>query len=283
MKEFKQDDSKNMKKVDNSQNKLDKENAKNMYENSEEANAFKNVDLLEMDETDIENMAKTRIKNMAKEEVEKLGKQQKLMFRSIIILTFIAGIIFFGIGVYGIIIHLDVWIVTFFMALILFVIGASLTYKFKKYTIEDWAVLYSKNEIKKVQSAAKKSDKIVEDLTTLNGKPIRKTKIIDSHTEYSDKLHAILNYQEIIQHIIYKFVVYFEDGTTQVVNAEEGTKLYNKLISFLDIGGNDAKEGHTYSSADEIKKYKQLLEDEIITQEEFEEKKKELLKNKFES
>lgn len=117
-------------------------------------------------------------------------------------------------------------------------------------------------------------------MSTFNGKKIKKVKIINSHTEYSDKLHAFLNYQEIKQHVIYKFMVYFEDGTTQIVNAEEGDSLYNKLISFLDIEENDTKlnGSSTYSSADEIRKYKQLLDDKIITQEEFEEKRKELLK-----
>lgn len=54
----------------------------------------------------------------------------------------------------------------------------------------------------------------------------------------------------------------------------------NKIISTLDVltaGTNEANNESPFSAADEIRKFKSLLDDGIITQEEFEAKKKELI------
>ncbi len=107
----------------------------------------------------------------------------------------------------------------------------------------------------------------------INIEKIKSVSIIDSYTKMSDKLHAILNYQEIIQTRYYKFKIVYKDGTSQIITTEENSSLYNKLIVLTD-----SKENHEIDVSEELKKYKQLLDEGIITQEEYNMKKKEILK-----
>ena len=105
---------------------------------------------------------------------------------------------------------------------------------------------------------------------------IKSVRILDSYTEFSDKLHAVLNYQEIIQTRVYKFKVDYNDGTTKIITAAEGSEEYGILMPRVKT----APENQTNlpdSSIEQLKKYKKLLDDGIITREEFEAKKKELL------
>lgn len=117
----------------------------------------------------------------------------------------------------------------------------------------------------------------INEKSSINGKKIKKAKIIDAYTEYSDKLHAILDYQEIIQYRMYKFLVTFEDGSTGIYTTEEGEKLYNKLIVYVEKEDELSRDTGNKSSAEEILKYKQLLDEGVITQEEYERKKQKLL------
>lgn len=138
-----------------------------------------------------------------------------------------------------------------------------------------------KNIEKNKERAIKRMFKIerfrINIMSSVDGKKIKKTKIIDSYTEYSDKLHGFLNYQEIRQHRIYKFLVTFEDGSTGIYTAEQGTTLYKKLIFNLEKVDETNNIEENRSSADEIMKYKQLLDAGAITQEEYEQKKQKLL------
>ena len=105
---------------------------------------------------------------------------------------------------------------------------------------------------------------------------IKSVTILDSYTEFSDKLHAVLNYQEIIQTRFYKFKVDYNDGTSKIVTAAEGSDEYSVLITRVKsgaIGASDSSE----NNVEKLREYKQLLDDGIITQEEFETKKKEIL------
>lgn len=129
------------------------------------------------------------------------------------------------------------------------------------------------------QKAAQKRDlekgNILYDFPVKN---IQNVTILDSYTEMSDKLHAILNYQEIIQTRVYKFKVDYKDGTSQIVTAPENSKQYSILISLVNKNCNEqVSKTPPKSNIELLKEYKQLLDDGIITQEEFETKKKELL------
>lgn len=94
----------------------------------------------------------------------------------------------------------------------------------------------------------------------------------------SDKLHAILNYQEIIQTRVYKFKVDYKDGTSNIVTATENSEEYNVLMPLVNKNlDTQAPTMPDKSNIEKIREYKQLLDDGIITQEEFEEKKRELL------
>ena len=105
---------------------------------------------------------------------------------------------------------------------------------------------------------------------------IKSVAIIDSYTEYSDKLHAVLNYREIIQTRVYKFKVNYIDGTSKVITAAEGSEEYSILITHVNSSTENQAEMPN-NNIGKLREYKKLLDDGIITQEEFDAKKKELL------
>ncbi len=101
--------------------------------------------------------------------------------------------------------------------------------------------------------------------------------ILDSYTEYSDKLHAVLNFQEIIQTRIYKFKVNYIDGNSKIVTAAENSEEYNLLVPYINKTATAETSSQNNDNIAKLREYKQLLDDGIITPEEFETKKKELL------
>ena len=127
-----------------------------------------------------------------------------------------------------------------------------------------------------MQKQILQNQKNIYNQTHIDGKEIKFVTILDSFTEFSDKLHAFLNYQEIIQTRIYKFLVTFTDNSTKIFTEKEGSNIYNILVKYISHPVQPKEI--TPSNADEIMKYKMLLDNHAITQEEFEEKKKELLK-----
>ncbi len=70
---------------------------------------------------------------------------------------------------------------------------------------------------------------------------IKRVKLIDSFTQYSDKLHAVLNFQEIIQTRYYKFKVEYFDGSSKIFTVKEDSKEYDIFISFID---NDSQQNN---------------------------------------
>lgn len=106
---------------------------------------------------------------------------------------------------------------------------------------------------------------------------IKSVSILDSYTEYSDKLHAVWNYQEIIQTRVYKFKVDYIDGTSKVVTVAENSEEYNLLIPYVNKAADTETNSSNIDNITKLREYKQLLDDGIITQEEFDAKKKELL------
>ena len=101
--------------------------------------------------------------------------------------------------------------------------------------------------------------------------------LIDSYTELHDKLHAILNYQEIIQTRYYKFKVDYSNGKSVIVTTEDGSTEYRNLIRRLNSGESETSADNVKNSAEELREYKELLDEGIITEEEFNERKKKLL------
>lgn len=100
--------------------------------------------------------------------------------------------------------------------------------------------------------------------------------IIDAYTEVSDKLHAILDFQEIIQTRYYKFKVDYKDGSSKIVTEQEGTTKCNNLLNLVNINSNNTIKQQV-DQTEELRKYKNLMDDGVITKEEFEQKKKQLL------
>ena len=136
-----------------------------------------------------------------------------------------------------------------------------------KYIIQQETKIKETEE--KLHLLEKENARIYEDISNVT--------ILDAFTEVTDKLHSILNYQEIIQIRYYKFKVDYKDGSSKIITEKEGTVQCNNLLKLVNKKSNFDNNLQT-DSTDEIRKYKRLLDDGIITQEEFEQKKKQLLK-----
>lgn len=100
-------------------------------------------------------------------------------------------------------------------------------------------------------------------------------KLIDAYTVVTDKLHAVLNYQEIIQTRYYKFRVDYKDGHSDIITEKEVTARCMALMKFIDK--KSAKNDKQVDSAEELKKYKGLFDDGLISEEEYNAKKKQIL------
>ena len=104
---------------------------------------------------------------------------------------------------------------------------------------------------------------------------IVRVKILDAFTEVTDKLHAVLNYQEIIQTRYYKFKVDYKDGHSDIITEKEGTARCMALMKIIDE--KSAENDKQVDSAEELKKYKGLFDDGLISEEEYNAKKKQIL------
>lgn len=111
----------------------------------------------------------------------------------------------------------------------------------------------------------------------LQTEKIKSVTILDSYTEISDKLHAVLNYQEIIQTRMYKFNVVYNDGSSKVITAAENSEEYAVLMPLVGKETAETSEQPSTNNIEQLREYKKLLDEGIITQEEFDAKKKELL------
>lgn len=99
--------------------------------------------------------------------------------------------------------------------------------------------------------------------------------ILDSFTEYTDKLHAVLNYQEIIQTRYYKFKIEYKNGNSEIITEKEGTVKCNNLLKLVNIKADKSEK--QLDKAEELREYKKLLDDGVISEEDYEAKKKQIL------
>ncbi len=140
-----------------------------------------------------------------------------------------------------------------------------------------------KNQIKRLETQKAYKEKQRETALfrsasyRLSADKIKSVSILDSYTEYSDKLHAVWNYQEIIQTRVYKFKVDYIDGTSKIITVTENSEEYNLLIPYVNKAADTETNSSNIDNIAKLREYKQLLDDGIITQEEFDAKKKELL------
>ena len=251
------------------------------------------IDKLQKD-TLINSLAKKRLKKLTNEEIEKKANIEKKKTRtyaiSLTIISILTATLAVNIAVQNESLKTKLGISIIFVTCCIISLVYSLINfrKLKRITdIKDWALINLETEIKEeLEEKAKIQAELDEqDPNKIDGKLIKKVILIDSYTEYTDKLHAFLNFQEIIQTRYYKFNVTFMDNSSSIYTVKEDSKDYNKLIFFLnnDLGENNIKTSNNTqpknsSAADEIRKYKELMDEGIISKEEFEDKKKELLK-----
>lgn len=254
---------------------------------------FSKMSQSEIDEY-INTYVEKQIQNFSQDDLLKKGSEIKTKNKKNFILLFSLSCIFLCLAVVSFILgalvldkFLTLGAVLTFVFIVLFIF-MSTKIKFLKANEKDCVRFELEHDIKaqikefiNIEKEIEETNKslLALDPEYIDGKKIKTVQIVDSYTTYSDKLHAVLNYQEIIQHRVYKFLVTFEDDTTSLYTTEEGTNVYNKLI--VHINKKISKTGTSSSpksSADELAKYKNLLDDGAITQEEYEQKKKELLK-----
>lgn len=235
---------------------------------------------MENNKLEIEYLAKKQLKSLNTEEIEKLGKSKRTSMISAFVSLITFSVIYMIIAIAGIIINYQSnFVLPLVISFICLLIGFCVV-KPKELKNKDnsyWALKYLKQELKnKVSSVENERNRNIK-RNRFYEKEIKYTEILDAYTEYSDKLHAFLNYQEIIQTRIYKFKVVYESGESEIVDIKEGTEEYLHLMKYINEN-KKSNGGQNIDITEEIRKYKKLYEDGIITQEEFEQKKKELLK-----
>ena len=247
---------------------------------SRDPNSEQNKSLENMTDEEIHDIALKSVSNMTEEEINKKGAEvkKKHLFAFGFFLTL--SVCSLVLAVLCIVFN-KISIVAIFIPI--FIVAVCFTFKNMKpsqfkYSYRDWVLYENEINTKRVRSEVITTQKKLHDMETIDNKKIKSAKIVDSYTEYSDKLHAFLNYQEIIQTRIYKFLVTFEDDTSKVYTVKEGSKEYNKFMMFLSDEKEEADKSNRISSADELKKYKELLDIGAITQEEYNQKKENLLK-----
>lgn len=215
--------------------------------------------------------------------IEKQNKSNKAFFVVGIVICIIATIMLvaFTIGLimekeYAMFVFADI------IALALIVLGIGFTISCHNGLVAKDEIKV-KNQIKRIETQKAYKEKQKETALfrsasyRLSADKIKSVSILDSYTEYSDKLHAVWNYQEIIQTRVYKFKVDYMDGTSKVVTAAENSEEYNLLIPYVNKAANTETNSSNIDNIAKLREYKQLLDDGIITQEEFDAKKKELL------
>lgn len=250
-------------------------------------NIFTNKKLENLSDFEIEKVIEASLNKMDEEKVNKIGKNTR-SFYVLCFTTFLLGsLILISFGILYLIPNMTISkYEDHIVSGIVFILIGLFTLPFLflffkptkrlKWNLKEWACFHEKRKLKNMQKQILQNQKNIYNQTHIDGKEIKFVTILDSFTEFSDKLHAFLNYQEIIQTRIYKFLVTFTDNSTKIFTEKEGSNIYNILVRYLNQPVQPKEI--TSSNADEIMKYKTLLDNHAITQKEFEEKKKELLK-----
>ena len=148
--------------------------------------------------------------------------------------------------------------------------------EYKKSDFNKYCEIKLRKELNKKIDAQKLEDNRTLKENRFAFSNIKKTILIDSYTTYSDKLHAILNYQEIIQTRWYKFKIIYDDNSSEVVDVKEESNEYDYLMKFI-VTDSEHIESKQTSQADEIKKIKELYDNKAITEEEFEKMKNKII------
>lgn len=89
------------------------------------------------------------------------------------------------------------------------------------------------NQVRQLLSKGTESNK--QQSSIINFNDIATVILMDSFTEVSDKLHPVLNYQEIIQTRIYVFKISYKNGTNAIVKMNENDSNCEKLLLLADI------------------------------------------------
>lgn len=227
--------------------------------------------------------------SLSDEEKEKYKKQQDKFNKSFLVIGILltilvvalAGVIFYIIGkdfVYSIFVGLilllgicgiAVWIIK--PCVIGLKLNDETNIKMRIERLEKQKEQLAKMQEEKLQARLQKN--VYYRLSVDN---IKLVTILDSYTEVSNKLHAVLNYQEIIQTRVYKFKVDYNDGTSKIVTAAEGSEDYSVLMPRVKSTVDNPTQSMD-NNIEKLREYKRLLDDGIISQEEFEAKKKDLL------
>ena len=213
-------------------------------------------------------IAKTKIESMTQEEISEIGnKEKKLQITlSCISLAIVLASILASVVCFMLIDSIFVSILPLVLFVPLFGAVVIKGFKDRNKDIKEWALSRMERELIAKPALIQKE---------LEQKIIRVI-ILDSYTEVTDKLHAILNYQEIIQTRCYKFRVDYQNGNTDIITEKEGTERCAILLKLADNQMNINNEKFE-DKTEELRKYKKLLDDKIITEEEFEKKKKQIL------
>ena len=218
--------------------------------------------------TKAKEMAQAKLKEMSEEEIFSVGNKEKKKYQilSIIAYVLMALTLIMSITCFILPNCTDIGIVTLVFLIPCVIIMVVKGFLDKKKSMEDWALARLQTEY------LSHSFLIEEDVD----KNITKVTLLDCYSEVTDKLDPILIYQEIIQTRYYKFKVDYRDGHSEIITEIEGSARCLNLLRLVD--NNSAKENkNVEDKTEELRKYKKLLDEGIITEEEFTKKKKQIL------
>lgn len=237
-----------------------------------------------MTKKNIEVQAQDRLNNLSEEEIESMANKRKKIISDklmkILALPIALSLLGLTFLVIGIICINEDGLSLLYCGLVFLIPGIigliTITVLKIKLRGQDIKKIALKQLIKIIKEEERIQQEII-DSKQIDGRYIKHVKIIDSYTMVTDKLHPFLNFQEVIQHRYYKFQVVFEDESSKIYEEEEGSTNYNKLIKWVgkDLPQESGQKSET--AADEIRKFKALLDEGIISIEEFEKKKHDLL------
>lgn len=176
--------------------------------------------MLETTAIKVDKHAEQEYQNMPENEIAESVKKIRLENTIVFVVRLILSALILIISVYFFTLDVATYFISLVFGCIFSIVCAVFSIKvyLKKFRSSDKELI--KEKIMK---------RYIEDYI-FDGKIIKSTEIIDSYTEWSNKLHGFLNYNEIIQTRICKFFVTFDDETTGVYDIKENSKEYAFLI-----------------------------------------------------
>ncbi len=180
----------------------------------------RNKKMFETTAIKVHNHAEQVYQKMSEEEVSSEAKKIRKESVIVFIVRIILSLFILSMGIYCFVNKVDGCFLVLFFDAILSIICAILS-------VKSCLKRVRKSDKELVKEGIEK--KYIEE-NVFDGRIIKSAQIIDSYTEWSNKLHGFLNYNEIIQTRFCKFYVTYDDMSTEIYDIKENSKEYAFLM-----------------------------------------------------